>query len=227
MMNKNKQNITLNIASLESMLAKKTLDLKPSNTADYPSLVGKKGWQRLHPDIKKRFSTEAYKAVVYQGIMKKVCASFAGKCLSQICRLIGTPLALHTGRNIPMQVRVYQDSKLGGMTWDRLYYFPKKMVNRVKSTKCIKADGQLVEMVGFGFGMQLKVYEKQTALCFESTQFFWQLGQMRINLPDCLSPGKTLVCQKALKNEKFEFSLSVTHCWLGKLFEQVGIFEKV
>jgi hypothetical protein len=205
----------------------KVLEMNNNNDElNYRDLLGEQNWQRLHPAIKLRFSHNKEQAVIYKGVMKQVYSSFSGKAIAQICRLIGTPLALYSGKNIPIEVKVYPNKKLGGMTWDRFYSFPNKLVNRVKSTKCIQGTKGLVEMVGGGFGMKLKVYEKDSALYFESTHFFWQLGNFTVLIPDILSPGKTLVVQEALNDNQFRFRLEVTHSLLGKMFKQVGIFEQ-
>ena len=189
--------------------------------------MGESAWSKLHPDIQKRFSEDAHATVQYNGVMQRVDASLAGKLLAQCCRLIGTPLAVHTGRDLPIEVKVYPDSALNGMTWDRFYHFEGKKVNRVKSTKCIRENEGLVEMVGYGFGMHLDVYEQDQTIVFESTRFFWQLGKFKLYIPNLLSPGKTLVRQKALANNQFEFRLDVTHKLLGKVFSQVGVFKAV
>ena len=196
-------------------------------TKDYSALLGKDSWSRLHPDIQKRFGENVHESVTYHGEMKEIYASFAGKVLAQVCRLIGTPLAIDTGTNIPIMVKVYPNHKLAGMTWNRFYAFPNKAVNRVKSTKCIRANDGLVEMVGCGFGMSLEVYEENSALHFVSRDFFWQFGKTKFRIPDFLSPGKTVVSQKALSDGRFEFSLDVTHSLLGKVFRQVGVFEQI
>lgn len=208
--------------------------MKNNKEFSYSDLLGEQNWQRLHPAIQKRFGKEVHRTVTYLGVMEQVYLSFAGKVLAQLCRLIGTPLALYSGINVPVEVKVYPDDKLAGMTWDRFYAFPDKKVNRVKSTKCIqvgcsktksnKRRAGLVEMVGYGFGMELKVYEKGQAIYFESERFFWQLGRFKCFIPELLSPGKTIVSQKALNENQFIFSLEVTHALLGNVFKQQGIF---
>lgn len=197
---------------------------------NYVDLVGWNNWIRIHPAIRKRFSTNAHKAVTYEGVMNKVYLSFAGKIFAQLCRLIGTPLALYEGKDVPMEVKVYPNEELKGMTWDRFYQYQDNPVNRVASTKCILAgDGNeeagLVEMVGFGFGMKLNVYEKEGAIVFESEKFFLQLGNKKIRIPGWLTPGKTLVTQRAINDEEFEFRLDVKHPILGEVYRQVGIFK--
>ncbi len=194
----------------------------------YRNLFNEKDWSKLHPDIQRRFSIELHKIITYRGEMSEVYLSLAGKLLAQLCRLIGTPLALHCEKNVPMLVNVYPNQELGGMTWDRFYHYKNSPLNRVKSTKCLNHNGieaGLVEMVGFGFGMELKVYEKDHAIFFESEKFFWKFKNIAINVPNWFSPGKTVVSQKALDDHRFEFRLDVEHPILGKVFKQVGIFE--
>jgi hypothetical protein len=138
----------------------------------YRGLLGEKAWQRLHPDIRKRFDYAAgHKAICYEGVMKTVGMSTAGALLAQCCRLIGAPLALHRGHDIPIQVNVYPNAKLNGTTWDRLYKFTDKPWNRVRSTKCIQPESGLVEVVGFGFGMYLKISEKTVPLFSKAPVF--------------------------------------------------------
>lgn len=196
------------------------------NTVSYRSLLGEASWQNLHPAIKRRFSEEHYhQPVTYTGEMQEVFLSAAGQVLAHTCRLIGTPLALYNGKNIPTDVHVYHDCKLQGMTWDRFYHYPGKPTNRVKSTKCLNVDTGLVELVGFGLGMQLRLFEQDGALHFESTRFFCQIGKYKVTLPDWLTPGKTVVVQRAIDDAKFQFSLDVRHELLGQVYRQVGIFQ--
>lgn len=199
---------------------------------EYQQLLGEQAWSNLHPDIQQRFGAGVHEEVTYQGKMSKVHASLVGKIFAQVCRLIGTPLAIHTGEEVPLMVRVYPNNKLKGMTWDRFYTFPNKKINRVKSTKVIqRGSGDeeigLVEMVGFGFGMKLDVNEVNGALQFASSEFFWEFDNKKFRIPDWLSPGKTMVRQNALSDGRFEFRLDVEHPILGKVFEQVGEFKKV
>jgi len=199
----------------------------PSNILlSYRSLIGERGWRRLHPDIQRRFSiSSVHSDVTYTGVMEVIYLSFFGKLLAQLCRIIGTPLALYSGKNIPMEVNVYYDEKLKGMTWDRFYFYPNRRVNRVKSTKCIRKNTGLIEVVGFGFGMYLKVFEQNNAIVFESTRFFLQIGRFKITIPRLLTPGKTTVKQQALDGVSFRFSLDVMHPIIKQVYYQTGVFS--
>ncbi|WP_196139706.1 DUF4166 domain-containing protein [Aliikangiella sp. G2MR2-5] len=198
---------------------------------NYVDLVGWNNWIRIHPAVRKRFSTNAHRAVTYTGVMNEVHLSFVGKIFAHLCRLIGTPLALYQGKDVPMEVKVYPNEKLKGMTWERFYQYEDKPVNRVNSTKCILpkellGEAGLVEMVGCGFGMKLNVREEEGAIVFESEYFFWQLGGNKIRIPDWLTPGKTIVSQRAINDKEFEFRLDVRHSVLGVVFRQFGVFEE-
>lgn len=193
----------------------------------YQSLLGDQSWLRLHPDIRKRFSPAyANRSVVYRGVMQQIYLSPAGKLLAQVCRLIGTPLALYAGTDVPIEVKVYPDLKFKGMTWDRYYLYPHKKTNRVRSTKCIQQDNQLIEVVGSGFGMYLKVYERNSAIYFRSMKYFFQIGGLRIPIPDILTPGETTVSQSVTEDGGFEFRLDVVHPLLGRVFKQIGLFKE-
>ncbi len=191
----------------------------------YRRLLGEQAWSKLHPAIRQRFENIPSSKVTYHGTMDEVYLSWAGLIFAHLCRLIGTPLALYNGKNIPVKVNVYQNSNPEGMTWDRYYSFPKKPVNRVKSTKCITPQGGLVEVVGCGFGMQLKTYENADALVFESVQFYCKFGGFKFVIPDIITPGKTVVSHRALDDNRFEFKLTVIHPIMGIVFHQSGIFQ--
>jgi hypothetical protein len=195
---------------------------------DYRSLLGEEAWINLHPHIRHRFSLEyLHQPVTYTGIMDVVYLSPAGKLLAQVCRLIGTPLALHSASDVQMRVDVYPDTKRGGIAWARHYLYRDFKPDRVVSTKRIYPVRGLVELVGAGFGMYLSVSVVDRAIVFRSSGYFWRLGKMKITLPDFLSPGNTTVMQKAFDDGRFQFTLDVDHPLLGKVCQQRGIFSEL
>lgn len=194
---------------------------------DYRSLLGEAAWQRLHPHIRDRFSLAYLQwPVSYTGVMELVYLSPAGKLLAQLCRLIGTPLALRSASDVPMRVDVYPDRKRGGIAWERHYCYRDFKPDRVLSTKRIYPALGLVELIGAGFGMYLSISEREKAILFHSRGYFWQIGDTRIALPGFLSPGDTSVMQKAFDDGSFEFTLDVDHPLLGKVCQQRGKFHE-
>ena len=207
-------------------MSKQPPKLKLFPATDYKTLLGS-DWETLHPAIRERFSLEhCHKPTTYRGTMQRVSMSFAGRLLGQLCRLIGTPLSYSVGLNVPIEVCVYPNSKLGGTTWDRYYKFAQGSTNRVRSTKIILPECGLIEVAVSGFGMYSKVYADDGAIVFESKRFFFTVFGKKIPLPHLLSPGKTIACQRALNHDRFEFTLRIRHPMLGLIVEQMGIFRE-
>lgn len=61
---------------------------------DFPALLGPEAWARLPAAVQHRFAAHPALGLntVYDGRMV-VEASWAGRLVAQVCRLIGTPLA--------------------------------------------------------------------------------------------------------------------------------------
>lgn len=191
----------------------------------FEALVGAVGWRRLTPMIRARFGTSAIaKDTYYRGTMATVRCSFAGFLLAQLCRLIGTPLAPHEGEDVPISVRVHEDHAAGGVAWDRRYFFAGKAPVTVTSTKVIEQGKILLECVGGGFGMRLKVYERDHALHFLSQHYFWRCGRIRLRLPSWLTPGVAHVTHSDLGEGRFRFEMTIEHPVLGETFYQDGSF---
>lgn len=194
----------------------------------FEALVGPEGWQRLSPLIRARFACHAGTAeVVYRGTMQSVRCSRAGYLLAQLYRLFGTPLAPFEGRDVPIEVRVHEDPERGGVAWDRVYFFPNRKPVTVTSTKVFTGDGKtLLECVGGGFGMRLKVYEQDRKLHFLSQSYFWRFAGLSVRLPDWLTPGVVHVIHSDLGSGWFRFELIMRHRHLGETFFQDGCFKE-
>lgn len=194
----------------------------------FEALVGSQGWQRLSPAIRARFACHAGTAeVLYHGAMRSVRCSRAGYLLAQLCRLFGTPLAPFQGRDIPVEVRVRADTKRGGVAWDRVYFFPDRQPVTVTSTKVFTGDGKaLLECVGGGFGMRLKVFEQDGELHFLSQSYFWRFAGLSVPLPDWLTPGVAHVVHSDLGAGWFRFEMTMRHGRLGETFYQDGRFKE-
>ena len=195
---------------------------------DIVRAMGIAGWRRLTPSIRARFlkTCDHASRLLYKGVMTRVEASPVGWLLAQPCRLAGTPLAPHRGADVPVEVAVYPDRQGRGVVWARRYFFPDKAPVIVRSAKVLDARDRLLECVGGGFGMFLKVYEENRALHFRSTRYFWEIFGLRIHLPHILSPGTAHVVHADMGDDYFRFTISITHKYLGELFFQDGIFKE-
>ena len=198
---------------------------QPPKVSGYRLLLGEVAWQRLDPAVRARFDdSDKARNARYDGIMYVVRGSWLGRLLAQLCRLIGAPLALRQERNVQMRVRVYPDERQGGLVWDRIYRYRFHRPDRVRSTKRLDIRDGLMECVGGGFGMLLRVTETAGGITFTSTGYFWRLGRWRVPLPSLLTPGTTTVHQQDLGGGQFRFTLEVLHPLLGEMFYQNGVF---
>ena len=197
--------------------------LRPHGVLDYRRLLGRGAWARLPADTRERFAPHAGE-VTYVGRMRRVHLNTAGRVLAQLCRLLGEPLVAGVGEGIPAHVRVFHDPR-GGATWERAYHFPHRPTRLVRSCKRLDRDGTLLECLGFGLHMRLRLEEVAGALHFISTGYFWQGAGLRIPLPQRWFPGETTVTHEDLGAGRFRFTLTIRHPLFGVLVHQDGVFR--
>lgn len=195
----------------------------------YETSLGERPWQRLAPEVQERFSAKPgrHETVKYAGTMQKVNLSFMGWLFAQACRLIGTPLAPFRGKDVPMRIELTKDDALGGVIWRRIYTFPKHGEFTVSSTKCKGKESEVIEHIGLGFLMRLRLTEESGALVFSSTAYECTLFGRRFEIPALITPGRTTVRHEQLKGDWFRFSLSVVHPVFGRTIFQEGDFYSV
>lgn len=191
---------------------------------DFQKLLGPQAWEKLPAAVRARFAADAHDAAdtIYEGHMQ-VKASLAGRVMAQLCRAIGTPVAPYVGCDVPVRVRVFNSRH--GVVWERRYEFPGRAATVVRSTKQLDDDGMLVEALNAGLHMRLRVFERDAALHFVSTGYFFRLGALRIELPRWFLPGITHVMQQDLGGGRFRFLMRTEHGRFGEMFFQDGVFE--
>src|SRR5260370_23210412 len=167
--------------------------------ASFRELLGELAWRRLAPAVRERFAWKPAPgaAIRYVGMMNVVRASAAGWLMAQACRLLGTPLAPYRGSDVPVAVTLRLDGDGHGIVWERLYRFAGRAPVRCASVKKATDEG-LIECVGAGIGMWLKLSEHKGELHFRSTGYFWRRGRRRARLPRGPTPRVHLGVRLAL-----------------------------
>jgi hypothetical protein len=195
-----------------------------STKPDFRELLGEAAWARLPRTVQRRFSADAHAhdATIYSGSMD-VHASLFGRALAHVCRVIGTPVVPFTGPGVNLQVKVFETAD--GVVWERRYEFPNREPIVVRSTKQLDRDGCLIEALGAGLRMRLRVYEDKGELHFISTGYYFDAIGIRITLPAWFLPGVTHVIHEDLGEGDFRFTMMTDHRWLGRLYFQQGIFH--
>jgi len=193
----------------------------------FERLLGPFAWWRLPESVRERFRWKpaAGAEIGYCGIMEEVRCSTFGWWLARLFRAIGTPLAPHSGRNVPVAVTLRLDRDGEGIVWERRYAFAGRRPVICRSVKRATEAG-LIESVGGGVGMWLKVSVRDRALLFESTGYFWRLGPLTLRLPAWLTPGALQVAHIDEGEEHFRFRITVTHPLWGETFHQDGVFAR-
>lgn len=102
--------------------------------------------------------------------------------------------------------------------------YPGKAPYVVTFIKRESEEGEMLECVGGGFGMKLKVSARNGSLHFESYRYFCTFLGYKVPLPHWLSPGKTHVIHEDLGQGNFRFTISMIHRQLGETFFQSGVF---
>jgi hypothetical protein len=190
-------------------------------------LLGDAAWHRLAPAIRERFDQHPApgKSIRYTGVLQRVECSRAGFLLAQLCRCIGTPFVPWSGHDIPTVIVLRADRSGGAILWEREYRFPDRRPVRVCSVKRGGDGNTLLECVGGGFAMRLKVSESDSALRFKSIGYLWRCGRLNLRLPHLLSPGTADVLHQDLGFGRFQFQMTIHHRLLGTLFRQSGQFR--
>ncbi len=74
--------------------------------------------------------------------------------------------------------------------------------------------------------MTLDLTVEDSSLVFTSTGFFLALGRWRIGVPALLTPGACRVEHRAIDEQRFRFTMTMTHPFWGTTFRQMGIFSE-
>jgi hypothetical protein len=195
--------------------------------ARFRALVGKVGWSKLPPAVRRRFETRLADGLtaVYIGEVTEVRASLAGRWLARLAVLIGGPLPLVWDAPTPCVVTVTESGD-GGQIWTRLYARRFGFPQIVHSSKQFAGPTGLEEHVGRGVGMALEVGVEDSALVFKSAFYFVAIGERRLRLPKWMEPGRITVRHIELGDRRFAFTLDVVHNVLGELLHQRAIFRE-
>jgi len=113
---------------------------------------------------------------------------------------------------------------LHGVAWHRRYHFGNGRDFTVHATKSHGSDGELIEHIGRGFSMRLKLLESDGNLIFKSTAYQFSIVGRTITIPALLTPGKTTVTHEQIEGDRFRFTLVVDHPLLGRTIYQDGDF---
>jgi hypothetical protein len=194
----------------------------------FRALLSDDDWGRLPLATWRRFSKRlaSGRTIVYVGEVEEASHSPIGWWLAQLLRVIGGPLPTGTETKVPIIVSVTEDAASGGQVWTRICAKSNGFPQVIHSAKRFAGPTGLEEFVGFGICIALRLRVEQGALKFDSAGYFLSLGQLRLPLPEWLTPGALTVGHFDLGSGAFRFTLELVHSRWGLLVRQSAVFRE-
>lgn len=189
-------------------------------------LLGSDAWNRLPLDTRLRFERhiDASVCVTYVGEVTECRMNRAGWLLANLARIIGGPLPLCQDAGMPACVTVTEDIAGGGQYWTRQYGRIDNFPQVIHSAKRFAGPTGIEEYLGFGFGIALRLAERDGTLLFHSDHYFLKLLGIRLRIPRLMAPGQLTIGHVDCGGGRFAFTLDLTHPLAGKMVHQVALF---
>lgn len=187
-------------------------------------------WLKLHPDIQRRFARNPApgRPLYYRGVLSELRSSRLGKLLAYLSMpLIGGALMPYDDADFPVDIEVYSKPGCASIFKQRIYRLNGRRPVRFTSFMREGARGEVLEYVGMGLGMKLKLAVREGNLHFSSDGYFWDILGWRLPLPGVLTPGKTFLCHCNDSPGQFNIRIEIRHCLFGTTFTQAGVFEEL
>ncbi len=183
-------------------------------------------WCNLSDKTQKRFETDPDTPVEYSGVMSEISASFAGKLFALMGKLFGSPLLLHSGIDIPIEVVVYKKPECADIFKKRTYYFPNRSPVIVETRMHLTKTGGFIEYADLGMGMMMNLNARNGVLYFYGQQYVLNIGIGLLPIPTWLSPGIAVVEHSDYGVNQFRVRIEMRHPWFGVTFVQDGVFQE-
>ncbi len=194
----------------------------------YRQRLGEAGWRRLPAAVKRRFSKALAdgEQTIYRGEVALMELSRAGYLLAQVARLAGAPLPFTRDALGATVVVVTEVAERGGQIWSRSYPRSGRFPQVIHSLKRFAGPTGLEEYLGLGLVMHLTLHEEVGQLVFRSAGYGLRIGGLSVRLPKWLEPGRCTVTHRNETDDRFSFTLTLDHPWLGRLVHQVAFFRE-
>lgn len=201
----------------------------PSEGELFRKILGAE-WLTLHPDIQARFAKnpEPGKPLLYAGQLSELRCSWFGKLLGLLTLpLIKGALIPYNDSNFPVDIQVYCLKDCPFIFKQRFYRLHRRKPIQFTSYMRESKRGEVLEYVGLGLGMKLKLHVQEGNLYFTSDGYFWDIAGWLMPIPSLLTPGKTFLCHCNDNPGQFNIRIEIRHALFGTTFTQVGVFREL
>lgn len=185
-----------------------------------------KSWESLAENIRKRFDHDPLpgQTVSYIGVMSRVECSWFGKALAWLVQHTGALMPME-GVDIPVEIAVWTEPGSKAVFKRREYIFPGRKPFVFRSQMLRDKKGRLVEHVGGGFGMYIRVREVDHNLHFEDDGYFVEHFGLRVPIPRIFGPGTVRLRHEDVAADEFAITIEIIHSLFGPMYFQRGLFR--
>ena len=86
-------------------------------------------------------------------------------------------------------------------------------------------ENELIEFIGFGFGLRLKISQNKGDLIYQSNGHLLKLFGICIPIPDWLVLGHAYITEHALTDNSFQLRFVISHPLWGETYRYGGVFS--
>ncbi len=180
-------------------------------------------WQTLPAAIQKHYQITGEQQSLLAGSMT-IGYPHAMFPMIWLMHLFGG-LALWSGNQVHAQVQ--KTSAPGGdiLHWQRTMTYTDGKADYFHSQMRYAAEHELIETIGFGFGLRLIVEVCNGDLHYSSNGYFWQCGKFELNIPEWLLLGSATINEHALSEDAFYLDFTIKHPLWGITYYYRGSFS--
>lgn len=181
-------------------------------------------WEALPSVIQRHYQiTEAQQAITVTGNMNIDYPYWLTPVL-KLLRLLGALVDLK-GERLAVQVKKWRQTDPSTLYWQRHIQADNGKLCRFASRMVWQQDHELIELVGMGFGIRLKLSVEQGKLVYRSHGHLLQLGPLTVPISDSLVLGHATISEQALSENTFQLDFQIVHPLWGKTYYYGGVFE--
>ncbi|MGZ5055142.1 MAG: DUF4166 domain-containing protein [Methylobacter sp.] len=182
-------------------------------------------WEALPPVIQHHYKiTLPQQAITVTGNMNIDYPYWLTPVIKMLC-LFGALVDLK-GEGLAVQVKKWRQTDPSILYWRRHIQAADNGKPCVFASRMVwQKDHELIELVGMGFGIRLKLSVEQGKLVYQSRGHLLQLGPLTLPIPDSLLLGHALITEQALSEDTFQLDFQIVHPLWGKTYYYGGVFE--
>ena len=181
-------------------------------------------WHQLGEIIRRHYDLTPHSDSRFEleGVMD-VTVSSIGRLFVSISRLFDA-LVPFPGQGVPVRVRNWSQADSREMFWHRTFRYPERKPVVFRSRMAYAGGRDIVEYVKFGLGIRMRLCAEGETLRYDSRGYLWNLGFVKVPIPDWLLLGRAVIREIPESDERFRVEFAVEHPLWGRTFGYAGKF---